>query len=208
MQSNRSATYLRIQNFPAKTQNYRNDIREISNHNKRAKERGIQMKRQYNLYKSLYGIGAAVVFFLLLFPVFRLISTDAQTTDTARKQELNGRIQSFFGALSKGNSALAFEGLLNQSPLGSMIASTELTEMRNKVGEFKIKFGEIIRWDEYDSKPIGEDIIVIRYILKYDQYPVIWTFVFYRKPSPTMSINNQNLWGLVEVHFDTNLGNL
>jgi hypothetical protein len=172
----------------------------------------IQMERRYDhLYKRLYGIGAAVVFVLLLFPAFRLLPTGAQaptTPDAGREQELSARVQTFFTALSRGNSAPAFEELLRQSPLNAAAAGTELARMRNKVEEFKTQFGDILRWDKHDVKQIGEDIIVMRYILKYDQYPVIWTFAFYRKPSTASSLGNSNVWTLVEVHFDTNLGSL
>ena len=165
------------------------------------------MERRYNhLYKSFYGIAAVAVCLLLLFPIFRLIAQ--VPPDAGKEQELSARIQTFFTALSRGNSASAFEELLRQSPLNSPNAGMELTKVRNKVEECKNQFGEIVRWEKYDCKQIGEDIIVIRYILKYDQYPVIWTFAFYRKPSSTSSLSSSSIWTLVEVDFGTNLGGL
>ena len=167
------------------------------------------MKRQYNHpYKSLCGIGAASVCFLLLLPCFRLLPVGAQlqtSVDASRDLEFDTKIRDFFDTIKRGNSSLALEELLRQSPLDSSNASSHLTELRNKIEEMKERFGEILRWEKYETKRIGEDIILIRYILKYERYPVIWTFTLYRKPSVSSSITNTNPWGLIELHFDTNL---
>ena len=166
------------------------------------------MERKYNrLYKNLCGIGAALLCFLLLLPSLRFLPTEAQPVDTGRDHEFDVKIRTFFDSLAKGNSATAFEELLRQSPLASSGADSQSTEqLRNKVNELEMRFGKILHYEKYETKPIGEDIRLVRYILKYEQYPVIWTFTLYRKPVPlTSSSSMTNPWGLVELHFDTNL---
>ena len=158
-----------------------------------------------DLYKSFFGIGALLVFFVLVLPLLRFAPAGAQSqtlTDTGRDYECDIKIQNFFRTLSQGNTNAAFEELLRQSLYNSANANTPLPELRNKVDELKESFGEILRWEKYETKQIGEDIMLIRYILKYERYPVIWSFTFYRKPSPSTAPNS---WGVVGLHFDTNI---
>jgi hypothetical protein len=171
-----------------------------------------QMERQYNhLYKSLYGMGAALACFLLLVPTFWFIPADAQqsppSADAAREQELDTRITAFFTTLASGNSSAACEEFLRSSPLGA--ATSEVTELRNKTEEARTQFGLILDWEKYKTtERVGEDIVVIRYILKYDQYPVIWTFIYYRKPTGALSMPTSNPWVLIDLRFDTNILNI
>jgi hypothetical protein len=167
------------------------------------------MARQYDsLYKNLYGIGAALVCFLLLLPTLRLMPTDAQlppTTDISREQGLDAKILDFFMSLKRGNHTLALEELLRQSALGSASAESQLTDLRKEVEKAGTLFGDIQSWEKSEGKPIGSDIILVRYILKYDRYPVMWTFLFYRKPSSAPSITSPgSSWELIELYFDTN----
>jgi hypothetical protein len=167
-----------------------------------------QMKRQYDiLYKNLICIGAALICFLLLLPAFRLTQTEAQippTGDTNRDSDLDSRIQTFFMTLQRTTiSTSAFDELLRGSPLGSLDAD-QRSGLRSKVDDLKKDFGEIINWEEYESKQIGKDVRLVRYILKYEHYPVIWTFAFYRKPT-TSSSSLTASWVLVKLEFDTEL---
>ena len=165
------------------------------------------MQRSYvRLYKNLLGIGVALLCLTLLLPGLHIAPADAQPqspSDINREQELDERIQTFFQLLRNNNSMAAFDGLLIQSPLSAPAALPQLNELRSKTEEAKNQFGEILNWERFDTKSIGLDVVVIRYILKYDQYPVIWTFAFYRKPSE--SIINTNRWVLVELQFAPNL---
>jgi len=167
------------------------------------------MARQYDLlYKNLYGIGAALAFLLLLLPTLRLMPTDAQpppTADISREQGLDAKIIDFFKSLKKGNPTLALEDLLRQSSYGSSNAETQLTNLRNEIEKAGKQFGEIQTWEQYEAKQIGLDIILVRYILKYDRHPVMWTFLFYRKPSGTLSTTDPRPpWELIELYFDMN----
>jgi len=125
--------------------------------------------------------------------------------DNGREQEVDAKIRAFFDALSRGNSIAAFDELLRQSPFGSADAVQAQRELRNKVDELSIQFGVILNYEECDTKRIGKDIIVARYILKYENAPVIWSFAFYRKPVASTSITNTNAWTFVQLHFDTDL---
>ena len=168
------------------------------------------MKRHYDyLYKSRYVIGSVLICFVLLLITFRTIQVDAQSPGASaeinRETALDIRIGSFFETLKRGNPPSAFEELLLQSPLGSASAGSQISELQNQVGELRKDFGDILNWDKYETKWLGEDVAVVRYILKYEQCPVLWSFAFYRMPASTPSMTMTNPWVLVALHFDTSL---
>ena len=170
------------------------------------------MARQYgHMYKVFWGMSAALVCFLLVLPSLRLLPAGAQSpslTETGREYEADVKIRAFFDSLIRGNST-AYDELLRQSPFGSSDAVQAVTELRNKVEELQTQVGGILAYEKYDTKRVGEDVFLVRYILKYEQAPVIWTFTFYRKPALTTSISSPNsAWMFIQLNFDADIKNL
>jgi hypothetical protein len=139
-------------------------------------------------------------------PAFRIAPTAAQqmSGEISRNSEFDSKIRSFFEALSKNNNTSAIEELLRQSPLGSPSASPQQAELMKQIEEITKQFGSILNWEKIDSKRVGEDIVILHYVLKCEQYPLIWTFTFYRKPLSAPSIT-QSPWTIIELHFNTDL---
>jgi len=166
------------------------------------------MKQQYDvLFKKLIGMGAVLICFLLLLPTLRFIPTEAQTTstaDTTRDSDFDSRIQTFFTAIKRGDYTSAFEGLLHQSLLASL-DTEQRSKFRSGIDDLEKEFGKLISWERYESKDIGKDIVQVRYIFKYEQHPVIWTFSFYRKPVVAPISGTSTSWVLVGLNFDTEL---
>ena len=107
----------------------------------------------------------------------------------------------FFNAL-RSNSALAFDELLREGPLGNPEAAEKRNKLQNHTDELKTRCGTIVRREQYETKPIGEDIVLVRYILKYEQYPVVWTFTFYRKTTASSSVVQPSSWVIVALDFE------
>ena len=168
------------------------------------------MKRNKgHLYKNFCVVGAALIGCLLLLPSLPFFPAGAQTPSL--NDEVDVQIHAFFTTFSssRSNSAVsAFEELLRQSPYDFSETGKAMTDLRKKTGELSEQRGAILHHEKYDSKEIGKDIIVSRYILKYENGPVVWTFVFYRKPAMTTSLASLNTWMFVQLHFDTDLRSL
>jgi len=168
------------------------------------------MERRYGrMYKNLFGIGAVVLCVLLLLPSFRFFPAGAQSqpvADTSR-DEFDARILVFFDALAMRNSTSAFNELLRSSPLGTPDASESLTAMQSRIDELQTQFGNILLWEKLDTKRIGSNIVLVRYVLMYDHYPTVWTFTFYRKPTTSTTLTTPG-WVLVELHFETDMKSL
>jgi hypothetical protein len=197
----------------------RSDFRNVCETEILERKEKHQVEKRYDpLFKNIYGIGVALLCLLLLLPALRVIPVDAQNTstpaDTSRIQELDSQIEEFFRALKRGTSASAFSALLRLSSFDS--SSKEVTALQTEVDRCKTQFGEILNWEKYEdeSKRIGVDVVKIRYILKYEKYPVIWTFAFYRKPAaisstpgflPSSSVSSASgpPWVLIALHFDS-----
>ncbi|MDR2754782.1 MAG: hypothetical protein LBC20_03665 [Planctomycetaceae bacterium] len=158
-------------------------------------------KRNIQRLEYLLFFGVILLLFLLFLPSIPLRPAGAQPTNSDSYKELDDKIRTFFDHLMSGNTTNAFENLLLQSPLGS--SSAPVTEIRTKLDETKKHVGEFHAYESYQAKPVGKDIVLIRYILKCEYYPVIWTFTFYRKPSLQSSTGTP--WQLVEMRFDSNL---
>jgi hypothetical protein len=158
-------------------------------------------KRNIHRLECLFFGGIILLLFLLFLPSVPLRPVGAQPATGDSYKELDDKIRTFFDHLISGNTANAFENLLLQSPLGS--SSAPVTEIRAKLDETKKHVGEFHAYELYQTKPVGKDIVLIRYILKCEYYPVVWTFTFYRKPSLQSSTGTP--WQLVEMCFDSNL---
>ena len=164
------------------------------------------MKQQKRIYKGFVATGIVLVCCFLTLAALRLIPADiqAQTITTASmERELDARIETFFTSLSRGTSSTAFEETLRLSTLGTSSADPAIQEMRSRVDSMRSQFGNILHWEKYETKRIGEDVILIRYLLKYDIHPVMWTFSYYRKPTGPSIVNNP--WLLVGLHFETDV---
>ena len=166
-------------------------------------------------HKNLYLIGAIVLCILLLLPSLRFLPVGAQVTSVtdANRDVFDTRILPFFEALKRGNSSSVsstFEELLRGSPLGAPEASMQANDLRRRVEGLQVEFGDIITQEKLETKQVGANITIVRYVLMYEHYPVVWTFAFYRKPSTTtgMATSTSNPPVLVELHFDTDLKSL
>ncbi len=177
-----------------------------------------------NTFIWLFG-GISILLLLLLVPSsIPVASVGAQGTGTGTMtgtlplqdstREFDEKITLFFEQLKSG-STNAFENLVQNSPLGAAQAGGQIADMRTRFEETQSGlYGNMLAWEKHGTKRIGEDITVVRYILKYENYPMIWTFTFYRKPadSGTLSVSpaptsfvNPNPWTLIEMRFDSNL---
>lgn len=141
-----------------------------------------------------------------------MLPVDAQTqpSTSASRDEIDERILNFFDALRKGSSTTAFDYLLRGSPLNAPENSEKLSALRSLVDDLRDQFGGIHVSEKLETKRIGTNITVARYVLMYDHYPVVWTFVFYRKPPTTTDTTSPatDVWVPVQLNYETNIMNL
>jgi hypothetical protein len=125
-------------------------------------------------------------------------------TPTEPYRELDERIKSFFEEIIiNPTSTAAFDSILTTGGVGGLM-DTSIAEMKTKLDDVKTRFGNFKDYEKIDAKPIGKDLVIIRYLLKCESYPVVWTFTFYRRPN-TVSLTPAAQWQTIGLRFDTNL---
>ena len=149
---------------------------------------------------------SVVLISIVFCAVFQSIRTDSSAqpgVDTDIMGTLQRRIQTFCDSLADG-SATAY------SSNGTLFTDSQAQDQA--IQEMILKTDELIkggRWQyEYlDAKPVGKDIILVRYLYKSELRPVVWYFTFYRSPTtrPGETAASPRTWNCIGVRFDTNL---
>jgi hypothetical protein len=120
---------------------------------------------------------------------------------------LDARVRPFLEGVSGGETQQAFDELLRGSPL--LMKKTEaiqtLVEQTNQLPE---RFGRYRSFERFDARHIGTDLVLMRYLYKCDDFPVVWYFTFYRPPPRGEAPAGDNAWRVIIVRFDTQLEKL
>jgi hypothetical protein len=119
-------------------------------------------------------------------------------------KDLDDKVKLFFDEIIRSNSSKAFESKAFDDLLRSTSGSEKLDGMKTKLDEAKDEFGSFRKYEKVDVKPVGDDLVFVRYLLKCERQPIVWTFTFYRRPSET-GTTTLSSWSLIGLRFDTNL---
>ncbi|MCL2742899.1 MAG: hypothetical protein FWE67_03515 [Planctomycetaceae bacterium] len=164
-----------------------------------------------HINNSYCGLIAALFFFL-----FCGTSVIAQNTapsvfpapDTVPAvKPLDDNIRAFFDELISGVSvSRTLDTWMRNNLTGYAAGSPTVEDVKTKLADVKTKFGEFRAYDRIDVKQIGSDLVIIRYLLKCDFRPVVWTFVFYRQPVFAGSATpSANPFRVLDFRFETDI---
>ena len=152
-----------------------------------------------------------VVLGLALFQLGRLTRTPDVQAQAANLSEtdltpLRTNIKTFFENLSDNNKGAkkALEEIMKNSPVaGDEKLVGDLAAMLKVMGT---RFGNYLTFEETGIKSIGNDLIVIRYLYKCQNSPVVWYFTYYRPPIKTGDVvAGTGTWSLIGLRFDSNI---
>ncbi len=140
---------------------------------------------------------------LLLVPVAGRHSlaqgAPAEIDETIRA--LEEKVADFLEGVSGGQTQNAYTELLAGSEL---LKQTEaLAELVKQTGELDGKYGRYKGFERIAARRVGKDLVLMRYLYKCQNFPVVWYFAFYRTDSEGPAENAD--WRAVIVRFDTNL---
>ena len=88
---------------------------------------------------------------------------------------------------------------------GPLAASEQHKALAEKYRSLQERFGKVVGVEKIDAKRVGNDLVLLKYLNKFETYPVVWYFAFYRDfkhPSGAAEAGN---WVLISVRFDTRL---
>jgi len=102
----------------------------------------------------------------------------------------------------------AFAELFEGSRLKQQIEQPtgKLQELIEETAELHTKFGPLQGIEPIGAKRVGEDLVLLRYLYKCEDYPVIWYFTYYNDFGDRAGEGKR--WIVIAIRFDTNLESL
>ncbi len=117
---------------------------------------------------------------------------------------LDTRVSQFLEGVSMGQTQTAYQELLAGSQL--LKSSDALKTLTEKTAELETKYGRYRAFERVSAKRVGADLVLLRYLYKCENFPVVWYFTFYRTPQRgDPAPEDKNAWRIIIVRFDTQL---
>ncbi len=162
-------------------------------------------RRQITVIGALALVAAVLALIRMNVP-----ETQAQTQPSLVASDietLKESIVKFFEGLSSDPNTengieKAFKDFLDDSPLKEN--ENLKTKFTNDVRAIRQNFGVYVSYEPIGVKMVGSDLVVFRYLYKFEKYPVVWYFTYYRSPKSAGSDPSSG-WKLIGFRFDTNL---
>jgi hypothetical protein len=132
-------------------------------------------------------------------------SDDSKEKDTVLNA-LDARATQFLEGVSLGQSQSAFKDLLSGSQL--LKQADALRDLIARTNDLEAKYGAYRSFEKISAKRIGTDLVLMRYLYKCENFPVVWHFTFYRTPGAGDMRAKGGTWRVVAVRFDTELEQL
>lgn len=147
---------------------------------------------------------AAVV--LLGLPGYARAASDDTKEKDPILSTLDARVAQFLEGISLGQSQSAFTDLLSGSQL--LKQSDALKDLVARTNDLEAKYGKYRAFEQVSAKRIGSDVVLMRYLYKCENFPVVWHLTFYRTPGVGDTGSKTGTWRVVAVRFDTDLEQL
>ena len=116
---------------------------------------------------------------------------------------LEERVSQFLESVSLDQAQSAFQDLLSGSQL--LKQTDAVKDLVARTGGLEAKFGKYRAFEQVSAKRIGGDLVLMRYLYKCENFPVVWHFTFYHAPSSGESSTKNDAWRVVAIRFDANL---
>jgi hypothetical protein len=126
----------------------------------------------------------------------------AQESD-ADVDKVKARVGQFLDGVALGTTKTAYEQLLAGSPLGKQTEAVE--DLVRKTDRLKEMYGPYYAFEPIASRRVGSDLILLRYLYKCQDFPVVFYFTFYRTPQRDAPTEKSGNWRVIIVRFDTEL---
>ncbi|MDR1384660.1 MAG: hypothetical protein LBJ67_12580 [Planctomycetaceae bacterium] len=156
--------------------------------------------------KKLYGLlflGGMLLFVVNYRTWFDVNAQSSIPSTDSDFINIQGRIKTFFEGINESSSSeTAYRTLLQ----GTQGQENVVKEIAQKTDELTRSQGSRAVSELYDVKRVGKDVILARYLYKYESYPIVWYFTFYRSPNrATETATPNNNWHCIGIRFDTSL---
>lgn len=116
---------------------------------------------------------------------------------------LDERIEAFFKNVNLPAVTVrqALDDLLVDGPLA---ASDDRATLVEEIEQITDRYGAMLAAELIDAQRVGDDVILLKYLYKCEDYPLVWRFSFYRRPS-LEGMSENGMWNVIGVRFDTQI---
>ena len=117
---------------------------------------------------------------------------------------LEGEVTRFLEAVSLGQVDAAYDELLASSP--TLKRTEGLADLKNKTRELEKRYGAYRSFERVGLRRIGQDVVLLKYLYKCENFPVVWYFTFYRPgTSAGDTLPAGRGWRVIALRFDTQI---
>jgi len=138
------------------------------------------------------------------------LATTAQqpaSNDDTTIVALDARVGRFLEAVSIGDTERAYTDLL----VGSRLAQQKeaVAKLVEKTGQLQALYGKYQSFERIDAERIGQDLVLMTYLYKSADFPVVWRLAFYHGTAGAAdSLPKADSWQVISVRFDNDLESL
>lgn len=118
-------------------------------------------------------------------------------------EQLSARTSYFLERISAKDEQNAFDELLEGSQLSKKTVAVQ--SLVEKAGQLQEKYGDYQESEQISAKRIGHDLVLMRYLFKCKNFPVVWYVTYYRDFNSAISAGDEEQWVVISVRFDTQL---
>jgi hypothetical protein len=133
-------------------------------------------------------------------PTVAAAQTEPRVDDTVQMLEQN--VEDFLERIEFDVRA-ALDDLLEGSPLSSQ--TDAVTTLENKTRGISGQYGQIQGFERASSRRLGSRVVLVRYLLNCENYPLVWYVTYYQAPKRGEQSRNGENWVVVSLRFDTNV---
>ena len=154
----------------------------------------------------------SIQFAVLLVMLVALVTTDspgqnAALIDDPAVAAVAARASTFFEGVSEDKIQEAFAALLAGSQLAKGDRQEQLTLLMKKTRDLATNYGPYRNHERIAARRVGADLVVLKYLYKCENYPVVWYIVFYRDQREPRGTEASALdtWRVISLRLDTDL---
>ncbi|MBX9791753.1 MAG: hypothetical protein K2Y37_22755 [Pirellulales bacterium] len=117
---------------------------------------------------------------------------------------LEGDVTRFLEEVSLGQVDAAYDQLLAASP--TLKRSEGLADLKSKTRELEKRYGRYQSFERVGQRRIGQDVVLLKYLYKCENFPVVWYFTYYRPGSSAAdALPAGSGWRVIALRFDTQI---
>ena len=145
----------------------------------------------------------AIGLWALLLCVWGVRVSPGQEPSDPVINKLHEEVNHFLEGVSLGTTQTAYEDLLKGSQLLKQTKAVEV--LVEKTSQIKSRYGEYRAFEQIAAQRVGNDLVLLQYLYKCENFPVVWYFTFYRTPGRGDIPQENDNWRVIIVRFDTEL---